>query len=116
MTWVRLESDSASHPKVASLSDSAFRMWVNTISWCSQHGTDGVIRKTVPLSSISPVRHPRKAIEEMIEHDLLLDEETHWRVHDYLDYQLPASYHQDRKEVDRERKRVARATRNGKHE
>jgi hypothetical protein len=46
VSWLRLDDRFAHHPKVATLSDKAFRAHVQTMLYVAEYGTDGVIPPT----------------------------------------------------------------------
>lgn len=46
MAWLRLDDRFAHHPKVAHLSDKAFRAHVQTMLYCAEYDTDGLIPPT----------------------------------------------------------------------
>lgn len=43
MSWLRLDDKFARHPKVAALSDREFRTHIETMCWCADYDTEGVI-------------------------------------------------------------------------
>jgi hypothetical protein len=43
MPWVRIDEHAMEHPKVAGLSDGAFRLWIVGLVYCQKFLTDGVI-------------------------------------------------------------------------
>ena len=43
MTWIKLDDNAVDHPKVAGLTDKAFRWWVRGMSYASRFLTDGVL-------------------------------------------------------------------------
>jgi hypothetical protein len=45
MTWIKLDDNAVDHPKVASLTDKAFRWWVRGLSYASRYLTDGILPK-----------------------------------------------------------------------
>jgi hypothetical protein len=93
MAWIRLEQNCISHPKVAPLSNGAFRLWVHAIAYSNQHGLDGILNK----AAIVPIAGPTKAKKNVLRHAKELvgarlwhDRGSHWEIHDYLDYQPSA--------------------------
>jgi len=43
MTWIKLNDNTPRHPKVAGLSDRAFRVWIQSLCYASEFLTDGVL-------------------------------------------------------------------------
>jgi len=65
VTWTKLDSNHPDHPKIAALSDAAYRLWVSAICYANRHSTDG----WVPSSQVRPMipksRYPLKALSEL---------------------------------------------------
>lgn len=98
MTWVRLDEDYATHPKVVQLSDKAARAHVTWLCWCNKHLTDGLIPKKIL---------PKRVAKELLEAGLLEDRGDSWFLHDYFDYQP------SREQIEAEREAKAAAGRKG---
>lgn len=98
MTWIKLDDRSPRHPKVAGLSDKAFRVWVQGMCYASEFLTDGLL----PVAFMRGV--PSKIKTELVGSGL-------WRergsaevdIHDYLEHQ--SSRADIEKERDRNRRR-----------
>lgn len=101
-TYIKLHDGMPDHPKVVGLSDSAFRLYVETLCWCSRHLTDGV----VPTAAMRKLGTPR-AIKELATAGLIEVDGPHWAVHDYLQHQRSAA------EVDEIRRKKQEAGRKG---
>lgn len=70
------------HPKVAGLSDRAFRLWFHWMTWCSRHLTDGVIPRHLWE------RHSTtKARLELVTAGLVSVANDQIVIHDYLEHQ-----------------------------
>lgn len=82
MSWVRLDDGLPTHPKIAGLSDAAFRLYVTALCYAGQHLTDGVVVvAALHRSKPGAVRELLAArLFEKIGNDIV--------IHDYLDYQL----------------------------
>ena len=84
MTWLRFDDGFADHPKVAALSDAAFRGLVAAICYCGRHLTDGrVLRclfQRLGISSKAAAELERAGFLERDGDDAVI-------VHDYLEYQ-----------------------------
>lgn len=81
--WVRIDENALDHPKIASLPDGAFRLWVQGLAYCQKFLTDGFISDLAVrgLHSYSPKR--RSLLVGAGLWDL---SETGIRVHDYLEW------------------------------
>lgn len=53
MTWLRIDDGKEIHPKVASLSDSAHRLWSMAAGWCSRYRTNGFVPETMLAAAAS---------------------------------------------------------------
>lgn len=62
MTWVRLDDLFTDHPKLAGISDAAFRLHVAALCYCGRWGTDGKVPKAA-LSGLYPKQPARRAVE-----------------------------------------------------
>jgi len=82
MAWIKLDHNVPRHPKIAGLSDRAFRWWIAGLCYASEFLTDGAL----PNVFIATV--PRKAWEELIGADLwYVDDVGRLLIHDYLKHQ-----------------------------
>lgn len=82
--WFRLEVLMPEHPKIAGLSDVAFRFYVSAIAYASRHMTDGFVPGEVHLVNGSTAS-ARAELDFAGLIDLLPSGSFH--VHDFLDYQ-----------------------------
>lgn len=82
MAWVRIHDGAMSHPKVLALSDRAFRVWVNGLSYCQMHLTDGFI----PDRASGIVGTTVKSVSELCSVGLWEANPAGWTVHDYLQW------------------------------
>jgi hypothetical protein len=100
VTWIKLDDRAPRHPKIAGLSDRAFRWWVQGLCYASEFLTDGrlvgAFWRTVP----------GKVLQELVDAGLWLFDGVTVTIHDYLAHQTP------RDSVERERERN-RQRRNG---
>lgn len=102
MPWVRFDDRFPTHRKVRRLSDSAFRLHVSAIHWCSEHLTDGHI-PDAELELVSDSRSPRRAVAELERAGLWHAVEDGWEIHDFLEYQPSASKVRAEREAKKER-------------
>ena len=94
MAWIKLDHNVPRHPKIAGLSNRAFRWWITGLCYASEFLTDGAL----PNVFIATV--PRKAWEELIGADLwYVDEPGRLLIHDYLKHQTSKAM------IERERRR-----------
>ena len=84
-TFVRLDHGMPENRKVMGLTDSAFRLYVEAICWCSRQESDGHI----PSAFIRRMGKT-KAVQELVKSGLLDDAVGGYMVHDYLDFQRSA--------------------------
>jgi hypothetical protein len=85
VTYAQFDDNFTSHPKIAPLSDRAFRLHVTGILYCSRHRTDGIVSATIIPSTVA--RH-NMAIAELVDRALWLplDDGRYYEIHDYLDW------------------------------
>lgn len=95
-TYVRVHDGIEDHPKVAPLSDKAFRLLVTTWGWCSRHLTDG----RVPIA-VWRQRGTAKARRELVAAELVELHDDHVVMHDYLDHQRSADEVEEKREAKR---------------
>lgn len=96
MTWIKLEDKTPRHPKIAGLSDRAFRAWIGSLCYASEFLTDGAIPSAF-LITVKPKIH-----QELIGAGLwkqAVDGSGRVVIHDYLEHQTA------RESVERERRR-----------
>lgn len=116
MPWVRLDEHAMDHPKVASLSDGAFRLWVAGLSYCQKFLTNGFI-STVALKALRPFSPKRR--QDIVSARLWDEAENGVQVHDYLDWndsreKVLNAREAAKQRVERHRdKRVSNAVTNG---
>lgn len=82
MTWVYLDDHFTEHPKIAHLSDAAFRGFVEGLCYCARNLTDGRIPTTHAKKLTSA-----KAVRELMSCGLWVQNGKSVDVHDYLHYQ-----------------------------
>ncbi len=103
MAWLRIDDSFAIHPKIASLSDQNFRVWVRVLCHCSRFEDP-----TVDDSTIKEVQGLTKhRVERFVELGLLDSSGKTHEVHDWAKYQ-PAD------KTGAERQARWRARRNGR--
>jgi hypothetical protein len=81
VTYLQVDDRFADHPKVAVLSDAAFRAQVTALCYCAEHLTDGMLPKTVGDRFARP--RPRR---ELLASGLWMEAPGGYSLHDYLDW------------------------------
>ena len=76
---IRICNTAPEHEKIVGLSDRAFRVWVETICYCSRQETDGKITEAAMRRQGQP-----KVIRELVSAGLLEAIPEGYIVHDYL--------------------------------
>lgn len=88
MAYASFDDQFADHPKIAALTDSAFRLHTAGILYCARHLTDGLI----PADEVPRlVRRYRKAsLDELTDRALWVAAGAGqaYTIHDYLDWNL----------------------------
>lgn len=106
MTWLRFDDSTADHPKIAGLTDVAFRWWFRGCGYSARFLLDGIL----PAAFLARV--PQRVASELRAAGLWEDQPDHTiAIHDYRDYQP------DRASVLAKRQQVAdrvKRFRNGK--
>lgn len=85
MTHAQIDDGYPDHPKIAVLSDAAFRAHASSICYCSKYLTDGLIPRTV---GIRLAQNKRSALGELTAGDppLWIEVEGGFRVRDFLEW------------------------------
>lgn len=99
MTWIKLEDEVIDHPKIAGLSDVAFRWWIRSLCYASRFLTDGVIPGVFLIAVKPKVRSELIAAKLWIERDSILE------IHDYLKHQTSKADVEKERERNRSRRR-----------
>lgn len=99
MTWIKLDDKAPRHPKVASLTDRAFRWWIMALCYASEFLTDGI------LPPIFWKRVPKNDRKELTGSGLWEFDDPNLRIHDYLGHQ--SSKEDVNAEKQRNREKVA---------
>ena len=81
MPWIKLNDNAPQHPKVAALSDRAFRVWIQSLCYCAQFQTDGLLPSAF-LASVT-----RRVYDELVDGELWITDGVAVTIHDYLKHQ-----------------------------
>ena len=90
MTWVYLDDQFPTHPKVALAGGDAAWLFVCSLCYVRQHGTQGLIPKTM-VGRLSDRRGAKKLAERLVEVVLWEDQGEHYLIHDYHEWNRSAS-------------------------
>lgn len=83
MSWLRLDDNFASNPKIAALTDRELRVWMRVLCYCAQHQDPTVDR--VVLNEVSGLG--RSTLARFCELNLLDQSGADYEVHDWVHYQ-----------------------------
>jgi hypothetical protein len=101
VAWFKLDDSAYDHPKVAGLSDGAFRLWVTCGLYCSKHLTDGIVTAV----TLRVLQAKGKHCDELWTAGLWERvPEGGYRFHDWTDYQWTRRQVEQKRQHDRERK------------
>lgn len=103
MAWVKMDDSFPDHPKIAALSDRAFRLHVSAMCLCARSMTDG----HVPSAWMKRLGTTTKLIAELRDHKLWDDAEGGFQIHDFL------KYNPSREQVENRREERAESGRKG---
>lgn len=80
MSWVKLDERAPRHPKIAGLSDKAFRRWIEALCYAGEYLTDGHL----PPSFVNQT--PKKNRDELLDAGLWEQNGKGVVIHDYTDF------------------------------
>jgi hypothetical protein len=80
MTWVRLDEKATRHPKVAGLTDRAFRRWIEGLCYAGEYLTDGYLPDAFVRQT------PKKQRDELLASGLWEQNGNGVYLHDYTDF------------------------------
>jgi len=86
--WARVDDNFLIHERTRGLSAAAVAMYVGGLSYAGRMLTDGLLPANMPdmVCACWRVPTPRRAVAELEEHGLWIQEGDGWRVHDFLQY------------------------------
>jgi hypothetical protein len=106
MAWARLDDSFYDHPKVIAVwhaRPDALGLHMRAISYCARHETDGKIHNAAVMA-LSPFQRDREGqVGALVDAGLWYEQEEHYLIHDYLDYNLSRDEIAAKREADRER-------------
>lgn len=92
--FVRLHILFPRHPKVAALSDAAFRAQVSALCYCQEAETDGFVVEQVAASFAKP-----RVTAELVRAGIWEEADGGWLIHDYLEWNDSKAEIADRREA-----------------
>ena len=107
MSWVRLNDEMMSNPKIGHLGDRAFRVYISMLCWCSRHETDGAF-DDVAMRMATTVVRCAPVLKELIAAELIERTTAGYLIHDYLEYQPSRQRKAEQRDSAAERKRRSR--------
>lgn len=115
MPYLNTDDEFPEHPKVDALTDGAFRLHVAGMHYCAKRLTDGLIPRS-RVDRLKPAYKPAQ-LQELIRGGLWhkggegcgtefcpIGEPGEYVVHDYLQWNKPASWWEERRRMEAERK------------
>jgi hypothetical protein len=112
MAWARLDDGFYDHPKVIAVWHSrpdALGLHMRAIAYCARHETDGKILAPAVMA-LSPLQRDREEqVSALVDAGLWYEQDEHYLIHDYLDYNLSRDEIAAKREADRERQAKRRA-------
>lgn len=103
MSWVKLDDQMMTHPKILAAGPEAAWLFVCSLMYSSNQLTDGFV-PTVAVPVLTTIRHPNAAVQVLVRVGLWERAEGGYRIHDYLDYQPSAEKVRLTRRSDRNRK------------
>lgn len=107
--WVKFDESFPGHPKVMSLSDAAFRLYVESICHAGWYLTDGHV------TAVWVGRRRKRAATELVTQGLWENDGNDYMIHDYLDWQRSRKAVEDDRRRDATRKRRQRRDDDGRY-
>lgn len=104
MTWIKLDNNSPRHPKIAALTDKAFRWWFNGLCFASEFLTDGLLPPTFWKQA------PKTARAELTKGGIWIWKDPNFQIHDYLKYQQSREAVESERRRNRDRRKTDRGT------
>lgn len=110
MTWVRLDDQFTDHPKLAAVGPVAGWVYVSGLCYAARYLTDGFVPETIALrfAGSSP-----ELIENLVECSLWDRVNGGYQIHDFLEYNPPASRVKAEREAAKARMKGKRQEKNG---
>jgi hypothetical protein len=104
VTWLRVDDDFASHPKVVGLPLAAVGAWLLAACWSAHHLTDG----RLPTAACKRLGIRPADASALVAAGLWERTDDGWQIHDWLAYQPSAASVLQRRAADARRKTAGR--------
>jgi len=98
MTWIKIDDAFPNHPKIAGLSNEAFRAHVEALCYCGTYLTDGFIPSVIVSKNKIEL-----AATELVEAGLWDISDNGYTIHNYLEYQSSKDEVKSAKEANKAR-------------
>src|SRR5689334_20640489 len=108
MTWIKLDDRAPRHPKIAALTDRAFRWWMLGLCYASEFLTNGVLPPVFWKQAPAPTR------KELTTGKLWDWNDPNFHIHDYLEHQQSRETVEKERRRNRDRRRSDRRDTNGR--
>jgi hypothetical protein len=103
VTWIRLDDAHQDHPKIAPLSDRAYRLWVRAIAYSNRYGLNGDLTAAQLRLIRGPIRAKKRHETDLVAAGLWHSTDHGISIHDIEDYQpskdIPPELSQKRSEA-----------------
>jgi hypothetical protein len=113
MSWLRIDDGFVEHPKVADLSDRAFRLHIAALCYCARNLTDGVLTPRSVKVVCALTTGTRKHVVELRDAGLWIVSGDDWEIKDYLHYNPDAETARSTRDARREAGKLGAAKRWG---
>ena len=112
MSWVRIDDNFPSHPKVKGLTHVAYRLHTVAMCYCARNLTDGALDKgdVAVVAAEARCAQPRRSITELVEAELWVAVGGGgYLINDYLEYNPSAEKVKEEREKARDRMKRIRS-------
>ena len=99
MTWVKLDDQFWSNPKVQLLGNEAAGAYARMLSYCGAHLTDGLVSEDAARFIAKP-----KLIERLVAAQFIERADGGWLIPDFLDFNPSREQIEAKREADKRRK------------
>lgn len=110
MTWVTIDDGMTDHPKVAQLTDAAFRLQIHALCYCARNLTDGFIPTAV---AVRLHERAKRIIPELATAGIWHAVDGGYQIHDYDQYQESRATVMQRRDATAKRVRKWRGNKGG---
>lgn len=90
MAWVRIDDQLSDHPKIVAAGPDAAWLYISGLCYAARYLTDGFIPQA-QVRRLSDIKNPSSAAKRLVSNDLWDAVEGGYMIHDYLEYNSPAT-------------------------